>query len=297
MKTRCCRGQNIIEFIILLGLVATCSIAGWSLMGDQVVSMLSSSNESVDNYQPFGVDVNREVAYTGKDSATDPVADPGAEPSVDLGSPQNTLDVNGIEVTYYDSNAASFSVNGQDVVLSSDMVALQNTMMQTSGSSGLTDLVKEIQYMIETHELEYPPGNVPVEVTYGSGNRMCTDPTWSDYLGTAAVNMTQVTVGDHVVILNHDQTCDNTTGGPSMCNYMGDYRIEGNISGSSFTGDVTSKNTPYSDVRGDYTATVDSSGGLQLKDSLFTQTYGLGTETATYNWNIDFTSNNNQFSI
>lgn len=49
------RGQNLTEFVILLGLVVIVCVAAYTMLGDQVNKLFQGSKQKVEKFKPFGV--------------------------------------------------------------------------------------------------------------------------------------------------------------------------------------------------------------------------------------------------
>ncbi|MEW5821729.1 MAG: hypothetical protein AB1782_16160, partial [Cyanobacteriota bacterium] len=181
------------------------------------------------------------------------------------------------------------------VLLSSDIVQLQDIVMETSGSEGATSLVDEIAYMINKYKAQYPNGNVPLELAFGTGERdYLNGPT--TYKGNASVNTIALTVGNDLVVIQKDQKCEGqNTSSLNACTASGIYRVEATLdSNNNIT--TTNINATFNNggsANGSYNASVNNSNGLVIS-GLFT----LNTSSRpVYQWDIDFTNPTNTFSI
>lgn len=282
--TRNYRGQEAIEFILITSLVFFGALFTVFIFGNKIAALFGdkSSVIATSNLGSSIITSDKAIKYP-----PDYIKEVDEEPLIAASKEQ----IGSHEVYMADNGSAYFSIGKQSVTLSSDIVNLQNTMMQTSGSSGLETIVDEIAYMIETHKDEFN-GDVPVEISYGVGNR------WSDdahFKGTAEVNTVSVKVGNHVVVLQNDQTCKYAEGGVAKgacCttheNATGLYRLEGNINNGQYTAKVTSDS--ISKVSGNYTADVDTSNGFNLNNATFNagSIANYSKYQTTFHWDINF---------
>ncbi|MEW5819180.1 MAG: hypothetical protein AB1782_03230 [Cyanobacteriota bacterium] len=279
-------GSSITQYSIVIGIAIILIAIAFSGLGQNLVRIFtgySDKYESISEIASSNLSQLSSLVNSGTDNNTTPETSAGSSPQ--------TINANGTEVTINADGSASFKVSGQGISLSREILELQDIAMETSGSAGSVDLVTEIAYMIEKYKDEYPQ-DVPVDIFFGNGVRLDMNST-SVYTGLAEVNNVAVKVGDHIVVLNNDQTCNNTA-----CNYQGNYRLEGDIdTNNNFQANVTSNLKNSADtVTGNYTATVDLSNGL-----IFTGASKLlsstDNTTADYNWDLNFTDTSKQFSI
>lgn len=261
------QGQNLIEFLLILSLVVIGGILAFTLLGGNVDTLFSKIN----NVDPFNTNSQTNQQEETNNSIPPP------NPVV------STETIAGYPVDIHEDGSASFKVGTQPVSIPKSALDLQNTVFQTTGSSGMTDLVKEVAYMIQSNSSTYPEGNVPVTISYGTGYRSWVEGS-STYTGVAEVNTTFIKVGSDMVIIQQDQKCTGT------CSYTGRYRIEGHIAiDNTFDGTVTSNVNTYGSTHGTFTATIDQSSGLKVSNSKYNHYDNYYTTTpASYNWNIDF---------
>lgn len=245
MMVRCCKGQNMMEFAIILGLVVVCSIAAWSLLGDNIMAMFSSSNDKVASFDPFNVkETGGNAKAMGIDG--DKGADGGAEDATPGPAPivKESKTVGGKSVNIMTDGSATISFATQDVTLSSTILNNLNEVFETSGSDGLnTYIVNALEKMIQAHEAEHTDG-VPIEIGFGTGKRTeighCAflffgcDPDITTEGKTKIIehddgttetvpasNSITLKVGDHLMIIQNDQSSSNGK--------LGTYIIDGNI--------------------------------------------------------------------
>lgn len=268
------KGQNIIEFVIILALVIIGAILFLTLLGGNVTSMFSKSNEEVSNYKPF--DWKAPNNTTAQNNNSSPVV--------------STENIDGQQVSFHQDGSVSFIAGNQNVSLSKNIVDLQNTVTEATGASGVKDLIDIVGYMIEKHQGDFPNQDVPVEVRFGKGFRK--DAGGGNlYIGDASVNITTVMVGSHFMILQNDQT------GPEKSEYLGKYTIEGDTgNNSSFS--VNRLDGDKSQASSLSNATIDNTNGKLLINSNWNTTKGAGsdvtlTDGTTYHvddhsWVFDF---------
>jgi hypothetical protein len=204
-------GQNLMELLIILGLVSIVSVAALTLLGSNIGQMIGKSEKSVENFDPFdsGYKSGETEAEEVSLLSPDPLV---VTPPLDPGTPVGSQTVGSYDVTIYDDGSAAFKVGSQDVYLPKDILDLQEVVMTTTGSSGFEDIVSDIAYLIEEHQAEYPGGDVPVQITYGMGKRTFFEEILS---GEASVNTISMSVGDHVILVQQDQGCSG--GNTAVC--------------------------------------------------------------------------------
>jgi len=137
------RGQNTIEFIIILSLVVVVGILTVTVLGGNVKTMFEMTNDKAKEYKPFD--------FGGAPSAT----------NTSVGS----------DVIFNDDGSASFSVGGQDLTISSETLTNFNDVFQTSGARGLTpEVMAAMQKLIADNQGDYA-GDVPIEMAFGDSVR------------------------------------------------------------------------------------------------------------------------------
>lgn len=263
------KGQNFTELVIILALISIGGIFIFSVLGGNLTSIIGKSTDQINGFDPFGVKAS------------------GGTPSQVTG----TQTIEGYQVNQHEDGSVSFKVDGQNVVISNELLNLHNTVLQTTGASSLSDLITEVGYMIKTHQIGDPPADVNVEITFGTSTRERND---AEYTGSAQANMTTIKIGNDVVILANDQTCD---GSKCSDDKSGKFRIEGTIVGNNFT---TTSNVQYFDSTvNDY---VDSGDTFSGTYDPVTNTFNDNKYTPkmlpdkAYDWTITL-DNTKQFSI
>jgi hypothetical protein len=250
-------GQNITEIAIIIALVSIAAIFGLTMLGGNLTSLVGSSKGKVENFDPFAV------------------RDSGGTPAPII----KTDPIGGYDVNEHADGAYTFKVGDQTVTIQPETLESYNTVLQTTGASGLEDLVREMAYVVSQYQAAHPGEQAPLTITFGDSSR--TKGT-ADYTGTASVNATTIMAGDQFVILEYDQTCVGSACNPSL---VGKYRIEGTVdtSGNNFNGQVqfNSSNTAttFTDM-GDISGSYDGT----------TFVGNAGAFGGTYNWSLDFNS-------
>lgn len=267
------KGQNIVEFVIILALCALACIACLTLLGGNVCSMLANSTTKIHGYKPFG----------------DPKPQSSSQPQV---TPVSQQKVSGYDVTINSDDSATFRINNQLVNLPKSSIDLANTVFTTTGSSGMEFLVKEIADFIQKHQAEYPGQPVPVQLIYGQGERETSASGGVLYSGNTMANSVVIQAGNSLKIIQNDQDCEGA------CDYAGTYSIEGTIgTNNTFTGNVTSDVNTYGTTHGTYTASVKTSPGLSFTNATYNHYDDYyHTDPLAYSWDIAFTDTSQSFT-
>lgn len=278
------RGQNLIEFLLILSLVVVGSIFAFSALGGNLDTMFSKVN----NFDPFnanaqnqGSSPNNNQAPSNSTPYTSPVA--------------YTETISGYPVDMHADGSASFIVGEKSVTLPKNALDLQNAVFQTTGSSGMTDLVKDIAYLVQSKAADYPDGDVPVTLAYGTGKR-----SWNEgnaiYEGNAVANTITLRVGDSIMIYQYDQT------GSGLNNFAGTFKIEGTVTpGNQIIGTSAAKlNSPLftnANFTADFKANLSGPSAFVVNGILNNCKLEGSSVPYTYNWNMDYSNPNYSFEI
>ncbi|MEW5818918.1 MAG: hypothetical protein AB1782_01890 [Cyanobacteriota bacterium] len=195
---RCSKGQNLTEFLIILGLVSLVGILVFSSLGSNIVTMFTKSNTEVENFDPFNVKNNPLGNINGPTGSATPVG---------------TRNVNGTDVTEYDDGSVSFNYGGQDINLTPAMMSNLNEVFETSGADGMTtQVMAALQRLIDQHDAEFEPADVPINMVFGTSQRDNKQDPTEVAGGSASVNIVAISAGDHVVMItnDHDSVSTNT---------------------------------------------------------------------------------------
>ena len=277
MKINKSLGQEAVEFVILASLIFIASLAIIFVFKDKIASFFNNNGSitSSSNSKSAIISANKEPSY-----------------KLTTGTP---IKISGYEVIINDDGSASFNVNGQKVNVPAEAVNLSNIVFQTTGSSGLEYLVKEIAYMIEKNQSNYPSGNVPIEIYYGQGTRTETDMSGFAYFGNAIANSFSIKSGDTFIAYQKDQTqsCDGT------CMTQGIYRLEGTTTGNNMSGKVTAQiESGYSkSLSSDFKGTIDNTSGLKINGDMANCIADNTKTDWTYNWEMKFNNQAQKFSL
>ncbi|MEW5821727.1 MAG: hypothetical protein AB1782_16150 [Cyanobacteriota bacterium] len=289
MKYKYNYGQEAIEFILITSLVFFGSLMVVLVFGNKIANFFTNDSSAVKaaNASPAIISASNPVKYTPDYTTTDNTKTSyqtaAEEAAAAAAAAAQKTSSGGTPYTINTDGSVSFSVAGQNVMLAADIVQLQDIVMETSGAEGATSLVDEIAYMINKYKAAYPDSNVPLEVAFGNGERE-TDVNNTSYEGKASVNTISLKVGDNVVIIQNDQSCDGS------CSYKGTYRIEGTIdSNNVLKGNVTSNVSTYGETNGNITANINFSNGLSFEDAIYNHYDGYYTsQPLKYEWDINF---------
>lgn len=202
------KGQNLIEFGIIVVLVSFAGIIVLMVLGDNINAMLSSSHIKFKEFKPFGDPVSSTASPTGGNPVVTP---PGnvAVPTDPVTPPSGggDFEVNSVPVNINPDGSASFNINGQDVSIPAGAMADLNVVFETAGSSGLsTEVMAAIQKLIIDHQSEYPGTEVPINLDFGTGRRQGSSTYPGTYEGNATYNQVTVAVGEHKIIVQKDQS-------------------------------------------------------------------------------------------
>jgi hypothetical protein len=284
MKKRNCNGQEAVEFILIAALVFFAALFAMFVFGNKLASFFQNDSAvaKTAGLNASVVDSSTPSQYDAEYITSAPAA------STPLYAPP-TINIGGYDVLENADGSLSFDAAGQVITIPQEIVALQETVMETTGSSSWLDLVKEVGYMVEKHKAEYPDSDVPVEILFGTGDRSASiSGQTAQYFGSATANTTTIKVGNDLVIIQNDQDCSVTN---TFCLFEGKFRIEGSLDASNnFTGNVTSKLKDYSYVNtsGTLKGKVDlSNGGFNINNGIYNQYDSYNNANITFDWILE----------
>lgn len=269
------KAQNLIEFIIIIILIAIGAILALTVLGGNVHSLFSTSNTEVKKYKPFD--------WENSSNSTPRV--------VSVSTVTNT------EVTYYSDGSATFNVEGQQIHLKKDIIDNMNIVFNTVGAEGVSDwVVSAIQEIIEKNKSKYEPDDVPLQMYFGTGKRQSETPNYESIAkGEAQLNTIGISVGNDFVIIQKDQTC---TG--QQCSLTeGTYKINGTINSSNNTIDstsVTGELVGGTSQQGTFTNATFTDDVTNDK-LIFSGTYTESYHNYDSSWEIDFSKSTDNFKI
>ncbi|MEW5818887.1 MAG: hypothetical protein AB1782_01735 [Cyanobacteriota bacterium] len=245
------KAQEAVEFILITMLVFLGSLFVLLVFGNKIASFFTSdssvagsTNTTISSVNPsdplkYNPDYNtKAINDNNKTLYENQTTTSSSDPDFSM---FNTSNVN---ITLNSDGSASFvASNGQNVNIPLNVVENFDIVMETSGSEGVKKyLAGAMAYLIEQHAAEYPNGTVPVEISFGSSTRSYGDMDEGKLdevdivrSGTAAANIVSLTVGDDVIIFQHDQNCDASSG--LSC---GNYQILGKLVNGKLSGTITS---------------------------------------------------------
>lgn len=271
------KGQEALEFVLITALVFFGALFSLMIFGDKLAAFFKTDSSVAQSAtgQPQVLNPSNPIKYN-PDYAT------YSENNelISSANPSTIATNNNVDVTINSDGSASFVVGSQNVTIPSSAISDMNVLMGTTGSDGVNKLIDLMAYMIETHAAEYPSGDVPLEIRYGTGTRALdyedNEPD-ETYSGTAEVNTVTIKVGDHLVILQQDQSCFENQG-KDPCDSdemkgMGTHTIDG-----------------YIDANGNFNATISSTS-----ESMNNQAFNASLNTA--NGGLQFNVSNLSYKL
>ncbi|MEW5820878.1 MAG: hypothetical protein AB1782_11865 [Cyanobacteriota bacterium] len=309
MKYRINKGQEAVEFILITMLVFFGAFFVVLAFGNKMAnfftndSSVAKSTSRTTNVISANTPLNYSPNYTTNDTNDNNklLYDKYQQ---ELASKQilSTSNIAGYDVAMNADGSATLIVGSQQLNLSKELIELQDIVMETSGSEGIQDLVKEAAYLVEKYASQYPEGSVPIEISFGTGSRNSVD---AAFVGKAEVNTVAVKVGSNLVIIQKDQKCSYSSNwnptGPCCTtheNASGVYRLEGSIDENNiFNAKVTSET--ISNVSGTYVAPIDTTNGIVLQDGKFKaeNIEKYGNYSPDFKWQIDFDKPGSTFKL
>ncbi|MGD9581516.1 MAG: Flp family type IVb pilin, partial [Vampirovibrionia bacterium] len=139
------RGQNLIEFLLIVALVAIGGIFALTSLGGNVHNLLSGSAAKQAGFDPFNVKNQSVESASGGSSVT----------------VVSSQVIDGYSVDINSDGSVSFAVKGQTVNLPAEDLQLLDTVFETSGSEGI-ELIKAIAKLIEENKVDGGP-DIPIE--------------------------------------------------------------------------------------------------------------------------------------
>lgn len=272
------QGQEAIEFILISSLILIGCIASLLIFNGTIKNFFNSDS---------AISKTSDIKISAINGST------GIAYDQDFKTSYGALDdpeLSKYNVVKNSDGSISFQVGSQKVNLPARVVQLQDTVMQTTGSSGAAELIKDIAKMIETYSGEFG-GNVPIELNYGTGQRsLSSNSNLANYHATEESNSYSVKAGNHVLIVQNDQSCDG-----SECNYLGKYKISGSLDANNVLQnanvEILTKNTDYCGIFNGY---VDTTNGLKIYKGDFNITDVPNSE---HDWKVSFTDPGKTFNI
>lgn len=260
------RGQNLIEFLIIIAVVVVGGILVLTLLGGNINTMFNKTTTHVEKFDPFN---SKGVVQTVTGTST----------------------VNGVPVETMSDGSAVIEYNGQKVTISPDVLNNLNTVLETSGADGVSvEIMKAIQQMIDDNKAAFDPADVPIEFLFGNSSRKETSAT-DPYDGGASINQVVLKVGSDTKIIVKDHTAGSD---PAL---SGTYIIDGNFTGTNFVNDtmtfINSAGTSYTLQKPEDTKTSASTSGSTVSiDYNNVKIYQGSTVPSAdlnqYDWNITF---------
>jgi Flp pilus assembly pilin Flp len=208
-------GQNAVEFAIIIALLVIVGVVSLKLLGNNIFEMFDRSNEEVKTYKPFDFPVasSSPVETTGVLNSTQEESNDELEIASETNTSTNAnTTIAGTPVTIQSDGSAAFKIDQTNITMSPAMIDKLNVVFETTGSSGLsTEVMQAIQKLVADHKDEYPDGDVPINMAFGTGTRFegtesSTGFTGGHFTGSASVNIVSLSIGSHTIIIQKDQT-------------------------------------------------------------------------------------------
>jgi hypothetical protein len=295
MRNHLNRGNAVSQYAIIIGLVIIGIIPVFYGLGklifanfDIFKTMLSSDSGALIHQNTQG---DQPSSGIPSNSDTEPAI---INTSTDTSAIVSKEVIAGYEVNIHQDGTSSFSVLGQEIRLTPAMMKLNEEMfvgVETSGVTGKEKLVSEIGYLIEKTKNQYPGQDVPIDLSYGSGDRAYKTillPA-AAYENKAEYNTLKLEAGDEFILLQYDKSCKGTT-----CEFPGVYRIEGSSDTTGkFNADVTvtSKDREFT---GSYSGKLKDDtldGEFVLHDTI------VYKKDLNYDWKLNYSNTDTNFDL
>lgn len=281
------KGQSLVEFAIILGLVVLVAVMALTLLGGNINSMFASSKTKYEGFKPYGEKVS--IVETSGIRGESSESEGGTDKQTGIKSlKEGTTTIGNTEITFdKTSRTASFSVGGQNIQLSSDVLSNLDTVFETSGSSGLnTYIVEAINDIINENKSKYPGQDVPVEISFGNSIRNVAavgNNSGAQYKGNTAINQVSISAGNNIIVIVNDQNCVPVNAFNQS--YQGVYRIDGSSNlVDKYNGNFSGK------IKALQTGTNNNLlNGLPINGVVGSGAYNLNvysTDAGTINWSL-----------
>lgn len=198
------KGQSLVEFIIIVAVIAIGGIMVLTLLGGNINEMFSSSVAKTADFKPFGTET------VGSPADDKNVSDPGTA-TIPITTTISSLSIDGVDIKLKGNGSASLTFDSQKVEIPSAAMDNLSDMFMATGTSGgglTTEVVQAISSLIAAHKDEYPDSDVPIKMVFGDGVRDQSDYNndGGHYEGDATSNSVTLSVGDHLILIQKDQT-------------------------------------------------------------------------------------------
>lgn len=285
------KGQNLVEFLIIIAVVALGGIMALTLLGGNINEMFSKSVDKTANYKPFGYNNNTTTNNSNSSSTTN---NSTPEPSTNT-TPASSMSVDGVDVTINTDGSANFTVGTQNVnIPSSAMESLSDVFMSTGidGDQLTTEVVQAISSLIAAHKDEYPNGDVPINMSFGTSLRDQSDVEGlggGHYAGDASFNSNSITlsVGNDVTLIQKDQSFQGQTTTDGVVHV-----IEGSIVDIYGDGNTYFQGQVSSSMPGMNGQTYTSFIPVTSATGNINGSIGGASDGITGNWSFDFSGTN-----
>ena len=277
MKHEFNKGQEAVEFVLIAVLVFFGALFVILLFGNKIASFFETESS---------------VTKTAASAVSAISAADNMKFKPDYVTESGTQSVEGQGYSYIlnPDGSASINVDGSTVNISTDILELSNTVLETSGAGGTQDLIKEIAYVIQQAKTLDPNTTGNVEIMFGSGTRSTQDGT-SSYTGAAEINTNVIKSGSSVAVIQKDQSCTGD------CTYSGQYTIEGTVNDNGkFSGTASGVNVT-GNPEGSFMGDIDFSNGVNISNGEYNHFDDLTSGNVNYDWVINCADPEKSFSV
>lgn len=263
------KGQEAIEFILITALVFFGALFAVILLGDKLSAFFSSGSSlhQTNARKPATITTSDNQKYN-----------PDFE--VEAEEPPLSTDTVGDYPAIVDANGnMKVDFDGKQMTLTSDVLADLNTVFETSGSDGATQVMEVLSEMVDQHCDSSQP-NCGIQMLFGNGTRT-SNVSGTVFQGSASVNSVGLKVNDQVIIIQNDQDISNAQYSP----FGGVFTIKGRIDPSTNELVGTVSSVSQAKVSGDFRGVYSNTG---ITDGYFTSNISSRHQTVTFDWDINF---------
>lgn len=270
------KGASIAQYVIIIAILLLGIIPCFVMIGQTInnefnkFSTCLNYKDEIYNFKPF--------------KATSPIT--------------NTQTKDGYSINNHQDGSVSIVFGNQSASIPA---SVYNEAIETMGTAGTETLIDEVALIMKGNGEEYS-GDLPLEVTFGQGEReenwkkrggflgMFSKNKTAVYEGSASANTSTIRMGNKLTIIQTDNSCK---GNGCKSTNIGTYKIRGSIDDKDNYKAIVYG--PADKERGTYTASVNYDGGLNLENTKYKPKLE-GVESVfsgipQFNWDIDFFDN------
>lgn len=193
------KAQESVELFLVMILIFFIGLFAMITFGNKILAFFSNESSAVKTYNtPLNtITPGNKLKY---------------EPNYDTKIAENIQPTNNSELIQNSDGTFTLNTRDQQILIPPELISALNSTTQTTGASSLNDLITEINNLIDIYKADNPNAASPVEVNYGKGQLISnTNPPSKG----EEVNVTTITIGDHVIILEDNSTVINRIEGIS----------------------------------------------------------------------------------